>query len=167
MKCYRVELGILLDKALDTHRKLYEKTLDTAMKLFLHQESIIEKKLQEIRENVRQIEVEKQVLEEKNKNFKNLLNIAEASSRVQSLNIEKLQNEIKIAHEVNKQEIMEKLNENPKNEEFLPDKSRGSTKKGYTERLQEDIANLQEFFEELDREHINKVLLWACPSLII
>ena len=130
------------------------------MKLFAHQELIIEKKLQEIRENVQHLELEKQDLEFKNKNFKNLLNISESSSRIQSLNIEKLQSEIKIAYEMNKQEIMQKLNEKQRDEDLLPDQTKERGKKGFTERLQDDIANLQGFFEELDREHINKVTFY-------
>ena len=157
VKCYRIELGILLDKALDNHKKLFEKTLDTVMKMFAHQELVVESKLQEIQDHVRQLEMTKQDLEIKNRNFKNLLNISESSTRIQSMNVAKLQSEIKIAYELNKQEMMEKLNENKRDDDILLEQLREKDRKGFAERLQDDVANLLEFFEQLDREHVNKV----------
>lgn len=163
MKCYRVELGLLLEKVADTHKKLFEKTIDASLKLFKHQEMIIERKLGEIKENLKKIEFEKLELEMKNQNFKELLQISESSSRMQAMNIEKLQTEIKISHELRKRDLTTRLEEkmDEKMREngnlFGDPQDRGGNNKGYSERLQDDVANLQGFFEELDREQNNKV----------
>lgn len=160
VKCYRAELGGLLQKVASTHRKLFEKLLDSSMKLFHYQDVEIEKKLREIKENLKKVEFEKEDLLAKHQNFKHLFSILESSSKVQMMSIEKLESEIRIAHQLSKHEVHsalhQKHHEKQKNEELMGHSHERGMKE-YSEKLQDDVGRLQEHFEELDREHIIKV----------
>lgn len=162
VQCYRSELGSVLAKVVATQSKIFEKTLDSAMKLFVYQEEIIEVKLKEIKEQIKKLEAEKESLEAKNNNLVNLLKIAESSGKLTMLNVEKLESELKLTYEVLRQDINNKTAQYQAHK----DKDRELQKrlgvnienheKTFSERLQADVSDLQEFFAELDKEHLNK-----------
>ena len=162
VKAYRPELGAVLVKSLTTQQKIYERTLELAMKVFIDQEEFFKRKLADIRTKIKDMQSEKDELEEKNKQLVHLLNIAEGSGKLSLLNIEKLESELKISHEILQNDLKAKttLYEDQKRKDQEVRKQLGfgaiENEKTFSDRLQSGISHLQDFFEELDREHVKK-----------
>jgi len=106
LKCYRFELGSLVDKVGFSFKKIMEKILELTMKISSEKDLIHEKKMEENFNGIKALENEKRALEEKNKQYKNLSDVTESEANIYKFNVKSLQNEVTMLYELLKKDYL-------------------------------------------------------------
>lgn len=131
IKCYRGELGNLLEKSQKGFTILFEKLLKATMNYAQESEDRYKSQLQSLLEQISSLEQEKKDLHSKNMNLKSLNNFQESEYKICKMNNDSLQTEIILLHELLKKDIfslinhvavIENANQNTSSENDLADK---------------------------------------------
>lgn len=152
---------MLLEKVIDTHRLIYEKTITSTMKLVQQMNTNLDNKMIEVKQTIEKLEKEKIALEQKSKNVLSLLNISESTSKMHLLSVEKLEEEMGVLQEILKRDFLNKGKAilEKKQEELVREalfQKHNPNKRQATEMLTDNLTDLQKMLDEFDKEHHKK-----------
>ena len=161
VKCYRCELGTTLEKLELSFKKIIEKILDLNIKYMNDRDQTYEKRMKENLEGLKKFNIEKLKLEEKNKQYKTLLNVQDSEVKIYQINMKSMENEINLLHELLKKDYL--LNQKgplddlnfPATGEFKAQTVNKSEPKP-NELLEKGLENLQESIFNLEKEQHSK-----------
>jgi len=105
IKCYRAEMGNMLDKTQKGYTNLFEKTLKSTMNLFLEVEERSKVQINMLLDQISSLENEKKELENKNQNLKSLYHFQESEYKICKMSSDSLQTELVLLHELLKRDI--------------------------------------------------------------
>ena len=164
VKCYRFELGSMIERVGGTFRKILEKVLESALRL--HNDSR-QKKDKELKENsliITKLELERKELEDKNKYLRSLYSFQETEYKICKINLDALQNEVLLLHDLLKKDIMNVINHLSTIE--------GSNQKGYvredpSENLVHGLSILGGVINNLEKEQHEKTNMMSSMNNLL
>ena len=159
LKCYRFELGTLLNKVGVSYKKILERMLELTMKISSEKDLIHEKKMEENFQGIKILENEKKSLEEKNKQYKNLSDVTESEANIYKFNVKSLQNEVSMLYELLKKDYLVQDRSDHLHEELRDEKIHDPLKAKDAEPsklLAKNLLTLQESIKNLESEQNTK-----------
>ena len=158
LKCYRFELGSLLEKVGLSYKKIIEKVLDLTMKISSEKDIIHERKMEENFQGIKLLENEKKALEEKNKQYKNLSDVTESEANIYKFNVKSLQNEVSMLYELLKKDylVQDRLDKAGSNEQQEMEAMKQLDGGEPSRLLARNLLTLQESIKNLESEQNNK-----------
>jgi hypothetical protein len=109
LKCYRFELGSSVERIGSMYFKLIERLLESNIKI--HNESKVhwQQDIVVSNQRVEKLEQELKALEERQKNFKNLVSYHESEYKICKTNLDAQANEIIMLHELIKKDLFQMM----------------------------------------------------------
>jgi len=156
LKCYRFELGSLLEKVGQSQRKILEKMLELTMKISSEKDFIHEKKMEENFQGIKSLENDKKALEEKNKQYKNLSDVTESEANIYKFNVKSLQNEVSMLYELLRKDylVQDRALEDDYGVAFDPLRPKENAEP--SKMLAKNLLTLQESIKSLESEQNSK-----------
>ncbi|KAL4466811.1 hypothetical protein ABPG74_010408 [Tetrahymena malaccensis] len=150
VRCYRYELGCLIDKIQNSFYKIYEKTLDLSIKLYNENKKKFETQIKENLANIERQEREKRDIESTNRDLKNRYVVQESLFKITKINHDSLQSEVLLLHDLLKRDILHKINhignlENQQNKIF-------NQKDDPSDKMAQGLNNLNHLISNLQGE---------------
>ena len=149
IKCYRPEMGNLLDKTQQGYCNILEKVLKSTMELFMESEQKLKTQVTILLDRISNLEEEKKELQGKNHNLKSLYNFQESEYKICKMNSDSLQTELVLLHELLKKDIHSFIS----HVTVMEDVNRQSAN---TQDLSEKLNNLNDLIINLEDEQNNK-----------
>ena len=149
IKCYRAELGNLLEKSQRGFTNLFENFIRATINLFIESEEKSQTQMKTLLERITFLEEDKKALQTKNLHLKSLNNFQESEYKICKMNSDSLQSELVLLHDLLKKDISSLINhagviENVNQKSFAP------------EDLSEKLSNLNDLIGNLETEQTNK-----------
>lgn len=149
IKCYRGELGNLLEKTQKGYTILFEKLLKATMNYSHESEERYKTQLQSLLEKISDLEQEKKDLHLKNMNLRSLNNFQESEYKICKMNNDSLQTELILLHELLKKDIFSLIN-------HVAVIENANQKTSSDNDLADKLSDLNDLFVNLETEQANK-----------
>lgn len=154
LKCYRPELGIIMEKILGLYKKIFRKFLDLAMKSEKQLVESTKTSSKETMETIERLKLEKLMADDKIKGYRKLFEAQETQAKIQEFNITSLQEEIQMLYSMVQKDQIPQTGRDE--EEEANDKNRKMKYIKIATELEERVAYFQQSILNLEEEQSKK-----------
>jgi len=137
-----------------SYKKIMEKMLELTMKALNDKDRIFEQKMKENLEGIERLTVDKLVLEAKNKQYRTLIEIKESEAKMNEFNLQSLDGECKMLHEMLKKEYL--LHDGDDRNKKQVENTYLAEAAGPSKKLADDLIELQQSIKTFEEEQTKK-----------